>query len=45
MSLHADDDKLWEKYKSIWAKIEELKKRLNWMFYDFMVNLNHVFKF
>ena len=33
MSFHRDDDKLLEKYKTIWTKIEDLKM-LNWMFYQ-----------
>ena len=33
MSLHVTKDKLLEKDKSIWTKIEDLKK-LNWMIYQ-----------
>ena len=36
MSLRIDDEKLLEKYKSIWTKIGDLKK-LNWMLYQSMM--------
>ena len=37
MSLLIDDNKPLEKYKTIWTKIEDLKK-LNWMLYQSMIN-------
>ena len=36
MSFHIDDEKLLEKYKTIWAKTEDLKI-LNWMLYQTMM--------
>ena len=36
VSFHVDDEKLLEKYKAIWTKIENLKniEILNWMLYQ-----------
>ena len=36
MSFRIDDEKLLEKYKTIWTKIEDLKM-LNWMLYESMM--------
>ena len=36
MFLRVDDNKLLEKYKTIWTKTEDLKI-LNWMHYQFMM--------
>ena len=33
MSFHIDDEKLLEKYKAIWMKIEDLKKNVNLLTY------------
>ena len=37
MYLCIDDDKLLEKYKTIWTKIEDISKILNQMLYQFMM--------
>ena len=39
-----DDDKLLVKYKTIWIKIEDLKKILNWILYQFMMKEHNATK-